>query len=270
MRVSAFVVPFFAILAGVVGFNLRMSEHHNVFDAVTGLPYRNAATTVWLTVLSFVFVLAIIIFAIKVASKHKALPGFESAYGTDPFIYPVIIVVIAIVWVIGSFMYFSHLNTHNSVTMNDIYFIAFSVISAAATAFFAIEMYQDSRRNAAYALSIIPTIFMCFWLIFLYRHNASNPVLLSYIYQCLAIVTSALGFYYTSGFLYGKPAPGKAIVTYYTAIYFSFISLADILPMGIKLIFCSLIGINLVHSSMLIRNLQRKSDADYYDIYRDM
>jgi len=157
-------------------------------------------------------------------------------------------------------MYFSFLNRVNAVSLNDIYFIAFSIISAVSTAFFAIEMYKDSRRNAAYALSIIPTIFMCFWLIFLYRHNASNPVLLVYVYQCLAIVASALGFYFTSGFLYGKPAPGKSIVTYYAAIYFCFVSLADNLPSGIKLILCALIAINLVHSTMLIKNLQRKND----------
>ena len=258
MRISAFVIPFFAVIAGVCGLNLRLAEHNNVFDAITGLPSRNAVTTSWLIILSVFFVLFIIAFAVIVAVKHKALPGFESAFGTDPFAYPVIFVLIGIVWIIGTFMYFSYLNRINAVSLNDIYFIAFSIISAVSTVFFAIEMYKDSRRNAAYILSIIPTVFMCFWLIFIYRHNASNPILLSYIYQCLAIVASALGFYFTSGFLYGKPAPGKSIVSYYAAIYFCFVSLADSLPSGIKLIYCAMIAINLVHATMLLKNLQPK------------
>ena len=261
MRVSAFVVPFFAVIAGIGGLNLRLSELHNVFDTLTGLPYRNAATTTWLIILSAAFIFCIIIFAIKIAAKHKALPGFESAFGTDPIAYPIIFVIIGIVWITGSLMYFFYLNSNDAVTANDIYFIAFSVIAAASTTFFAIEMYKDSRRNAAYALCIIPTVFMCFWLIFLYRHNASNPVMLSYIYQCLAIVASALSFYFTSGFLYGKPAPGKSIVSYYAAIYFCFVALADNIPPGIKLIYSALIAINLVHATMLLKNLQRKEEV---------
>ena len=258
MRISACFVPFFTILAGVGGFYLRLSERLNVIDLVTGLAERNAPTTLWLMALSVAFVLSIFIFSIIAAAKHKALPGFESAFGTDPTAYPIIFVLIGVLWLVGTYFYFSLLNTYNAITFFDITFLAFSVFSAFSVTFFAILMYQDSRRIAAYALSVVPAVFMCFWLIFVYRQNASNPILLSYIYQSLAIVASALSFYFTSGFLYGKPAPGRAIVTYYTAIYFCIITLADDHPLGIKMIFCAIIAANLVYSTMLVRNLQRK------------
>ena len=257
MRISAFFVPFFTVLAGVGGYYLRLSERMNVFDA-QGLPARNAATTFWLIILSVAFMAVIVIFAIIASSKNKALPGFENAFGTDPFSYPIIFVLIGILWVVGTYMYFSGLNAAELLAANDIYFIVFSALSAISVTFFAIEMFQDSRRKAPYALSVVPTVFMCFWLIMMYRQNASNPILLSYVYQCFAIVASALSFYFTSGFLYGKPAPGKAIVTYYAAIYFCAVTLADDHPLGIKLIFVALIVANIVHSSMLLRNLQRR------------
>jgi len=258
MRISAIFVPLLAVIAGVGGFYLRLSEHANVFDALTGLPERNAATTFALVVMSIAFILGISLFAVRIAVKHKALPGFESAFGTDPFAYPIIFIVIGIAWLIGTFIYYSRLSASEGVTLTDIFFIVFSALSAISVTFFAIEMYQDSRRNAPYALSVVPTVFMCFWLIFVYRQNASNPILLSYIYQSLAIIASALSFYFTSGFLYGKPAPGKAVVSYYAAIYFSIITLADGHPFGIVLIFCALIATNMVHSTMLLWNLQSK------------
>jgi len=258
MRISAFFVPCITMLAGIGGFYLRLSERLNVIDSLTGLPERNAATTVWLIVLSMVVMLFIILFAIRVAAKHKALPGFESAFGTDPSAYPILFVIIGLVWLVGTYLYLTSLLSNNAVTVIDVYFMIFSALSAASVAFFAIEMYQDSRRNAPYALSIVPTVFMCFWLIFVYRQNASNPILISYIYQVLAIVASALSFYFTSGFLYRKPAPGRAIVTYYAAIYFCIITLADDHPIGIKLIFGALIAANLIHSTMLVKNLQIK------------
>jgi len=258
MRISAFFVPFLAIVAGVGGFFLRSSEHANVFDVLTGLPVRNSATTYALVLTSVIFIVAISLFAVRIAIKHKALPGFESAFGTDPFAYPVIFIVIGIAWLIGTFLYFTGLNANDENNLTDIFFIIFSALSAISVTFFAIEMYQDSRRNAPYALSVVPTVFMCFWLIFVYRQNASNPILLSYIYQCIAIIASALSFYFTSGFLYGKPAPGKAVVSYYAAIYFSIVTLADGHPIGVVFIFCSLIAANLVHSTMLLWNLQSK------------
>jgi len=258
MRISAFFVPFLAIVIGIGGFFLRLSEHMNVFDALTGLPARNSATTFTLIILSAAFIIGILLFAIRVAVKHKALPGFESAFGTDPFAYPIIFILIGIAWLSGTYLYFSELNALGIFTATDIIFLVMSALSAISVTFFAIEMYQDSRRNAPYALSVVPTLFMCFWLIFVYRQNASNPVLLSYIYQSLAIIASALSFYFTSGFLYGKPAPGKAIVAYYAAVYFCIVTLADGHPLGINLIFCAIIAANLVHSTMLLWNLERK------------
>jgi len=258
MRISAFFVPVLAVLAGVGGFFLRLSERANVFDAVTGLPGRNAATTYTLIIVTAAFMVGILIFAIVAASKHKALPGFENAFGTDPFMYPVVFILIGVAWFVGTFLYFSGLNTSSEFTVMDIVFIVFSALSAVSITFFAIEMYQDSRRNAPYALSVVPTLFMCFWLIFIYRQNASNPVLLSHIYQCFAVIASALSFYFTSGFLYGKPAPGKSIVAYYAAIYFCIVTLADGHQTGINIIFCALIAANIVHSSMFLWNLERK------------
>jgi len=258
MRISAFFAPFLVIVAGVGGFFLRLSERSNVFDSLTGLPERNAATTVTLIMVTSVFIVGIIIFAVLVSAKHKALPGFENAFGTDPFMYPIVFIVIGIAWLVGTFLYFTGLNSHGDFTAIDIVFLVFSALSAVSVTFFAIEMYQDSRRNAPYALSVVPTLFMCFWLIFVYRQNASNPILLSYIYQSLAIIASALSFYFTSGFLYGKPAPGKSIVAYYAAIYFCIVTLADGHQSGITIIFCAMIIANIVHSSMLLWNLQSK------------
>jgi len=258
MKISSFLLPFFTILVGIGGLYLRLSEQFNVFDAITGLPDRNAATTISLIILSGAFAVGILIFSIRVAAKHKASSGFENAFGTDPFAYPIIFVFIGIVWLFGTFLYYFGLNLNGYFAVNDILFIAFSTISAVSVTLFAIFMYQDSRRNALYALSIAPIVFMCFWLILLYKENASNPILLSYVYQCIALVATALSFYFTTGFLYGKPAPGKAVFAYYTSIYFCIVTLADGRPLSVDLIIIAIIAINIVHSFMLLRNLQSK------------
>jgi len=258
MRISAICVPFFALLSGVGGYYLRLSELLNVFDPVTGLPERSAAITFWLIALSALNLFLIIIFAIVVAMRNRSPRGFENAFGTDPVFYPVVFTFSGIVWLIGTYLYYDYHKAAGTLQMMEIYFIILSAVAAICVAIFAIEMFQDSRRKAQYALSIVPTIFLCFWLLLVYRLNASNPILLGYLYQCLAIVASALSFYFTSGFLYDKPAPGKAIVSYYASIYFCAVTLADDHHLGLKLILGAIIAVSVVHMAMLLRNLRRK------------
>jgi len=258
LRISSVFIPFFALLAGAGGFYLRLTELLTVFDRRTGLAERGAGVTIALICLTAVFVLLAFVFALRAAVKHKAPEGFENAFGTGALAYPFIFALIGIVWLGATVKQFIDLNALDSYPAIQTYFLILSAISAISVTLFAIEMYRDPRRKVIFTLSIVPTIFMCFWLILLYRQNATNPVLLSYAYQCLAVIAAALGFYFTSGFVYNKPAPGKAIFTYLAAIYFCFVTLADDNSLGIKLIFAAIITANVIFASMLIRNLKWK------------
>lgn len=248
-------MPFFTLVAGATGFYLRLVELMDVFDE-NGLPQRGAGITYALIAVSVAVLVVITIFSIFAVAKHKAPVGFENAFGTDPLAYPISFSLIGIVWFVATIMRFIELRAVQPLPTIELIFMILSALSAISITLFAIEMYQNPRSKTKFALSLMPSLFMCFWLIFLYRQNASNPVLLSYCYEVLAIITAALGFYFTSGFVYNKSAPGKAIFSYSAAIYFCFVTLADKNPISIKLIIGAMIGLNVVHVSMLIRNLK--------------
>ena len=258
MRIFSVFMPFFALIAGAAGFYLRLMELMNVFDADTGLPARGAGVTLGLVALSVLFLLLAFVFCLRVADKHVSPAGFENAFGTDPLTYPFAFSIIGLVWLVATIKQFLDLKSSGTLLQGDLYFLILSALAALSVAFFAIEMYQDPRRKMTFALSMVPTLFMCFWLILIYKQNAANPVLLSYCYQCLAVIASALGFYFTSGFVYNKPAPGKTIFFYLAAVYFGFVTLADGHDTTIRLIFAAIIAMNVTYSSMLIRNLRLK------------
>jgi len=259
MRRLAILMPAFALLAGAAGFYLRLMELKKVFDESTGLPIRGSGITFALITLTVVFLLIAFAFALRVRLKHTVQAGFENAFGTEYLAYPLVFFVIGIVWLGSTVKYFFSINDAGTIPMPELIFSILSALAAVALALYAIEEYQDPRRKSRYALSIVPTLFMCFWLILFYRQNASNPVLLNYCYECLAIITSALGFYFTSGFVYSRPAPGKAVFSFLVAIFFCFVTLADEHDISIRLIYISIIIINIVYSSMLIRNMRRKN-----------
>jgi len=258
MKVFAIVAPIISILAGVGGFLLRSRELAYVFDPITGLPDRGALTTkVLIAFVAFNLLVAFIV-GICIYCKRKTPKGFDNAFGTDPIFYPIIFTLISIVWLVGTFLLFHYQRALGVFALTDIIYLALSLLSAICVALFAIEMFQDFRRKALYALSLAPTIFLCFWLIVLYNQNATNPILLSFVYQALAIVFASLAFYFTSGFVYSKSAPGRAVGSYYLSILFSSITLADDLHIGQRLIFIAIIGASLVHLSAVLRNLKPK------------
>jgi len=251
-------MPFFAILTGAAGFYIRRLELLTVFDSA-GLPERGAFLTYALIALAaFVFIFSLI-FSIGVATRHRALKGFENAFGTDSLAYPFSFVLIGLAWLAATIMYFLEIRATGHIPVIAIYFSAFSALSAISVALFAIEMYNDPRRKSVFALSVIPTLFLCFWLVLVYRDNASNPILLGYAYQILAIIASALAFYFTSGFVYGKPAPGKTVLFYSMSIFFCLVTVADSHNLMIRMIFVSIALMNILYLSKLIRNLWPKT-----------
>ena len=258
VRIAAFLMPFLALLAGGAGFVFRRLELVYVFDAVTGLPTRGAVVTYTLIAICAAFALIALLFSIFVACKRNAPRGFENSFGTDGLSYPFSFGIIGLIWLGATIVNFLNMRQTGTVLLTDIYFTVLSAIAAISVSFFAVEMFQDGRRKSVYALSVIPTLFMCFWLVMLYRDNATNPILLSFAYKCLAIITSALGFYFTSGFVYGKPAPGKTLFFYFTAILFCFVTIADNHTMMVRIIFAAILAMNVLYSSKLIRHLRIK------------
>jgi len=251
-------MPFFALLAGAAGLYLRLIELCNVFDMRTGLAEVWANETIVLIAFSAVFLILALAFSIRASAKYKSPPGFEHAFGTDPLTYPFAFSLIGLIWFGATVKHFHDLNIMGAVPTGEMIFSALSALAAISVTFFAIEMYQDPRRKMTYMLSLTPTLFMCFWLILMYKQNATNPVLLSYCYQCLAIILATLSFYLTSGFVYDKPAPGKTILVYFLTIYFCFVTLADNHTLTIRLIFAAIIAVNAIYLSMILRNLRPK------------
>jgi hypothetical protein len=258
MRISSFVIPFFVLLAGIIGFMLRLMELSQVFDAVTGFPERGAPISMALIGFSGLIVIAAIFFAIFVVVRNTAQIDFDNAFGTDTFLFPAIYIAVGTVWLVASIIYYFTHNAMEDARIVDLIFSILSSVSAISIIFFAVEAFKDPRRKVISTLSLISTLFMCFWLMIIYRENASNPILLSYAYICLSVVFVALGFYFSSSISFGKPIIGKPIVCYAAAAYFCIVTLADDHPMSIKLIIGALAFLSLFNLSCLVRNLQRK------------
>lgn len=246
-------MPFFALIAGLVGFYLRYTELTQVFDHVTGLPQRGAGLSFALIALTCAVLLVGIAFAVIVRLRYSSPLGYENAFGTKSVAYPMFFLVVGLTWLAVTVMHFLEMNENFQIS--EAYFSILSALAAVSLSFFAIEIYRDPQSKLRHPLSLAPSLFMCFWLVLLYRRNASNPVLLSYAYFCLALISATIAFYLTSGYVFNKPTPGKTIFFSIAATFFSGVTLADGHSPPIRIIFALIAAINVVHCSLLIRNL---------------
>ena len=73
----------------------------------------------------------------------------------------------------------------------------------------------------------VPVLMLCFWLIVLYKDNASNPVIWSFCMRLLAIAASTIGWYYVAGFAYGKPKRARALFFCQLAPFLSILVMAE-------------------------------------------
>ena len=255
MRKYAVIVPSLALIAGVFGFFLRRRELDTVF--VTGLPTRGAGVTSGLIILSVAVLFIGFIFSIAVRVKYESPQGFENAFGVRSVAYPSFFMVIGLIWFIAAVMHFSESDPAEALV--EMYFSLLAGLSAISSVFFAVEVYKNPNRKLKHGLSVVPTLFTCFWLILLYRRNASNPILLIYVYHCLALIASTVSFYLYAGFVFNKSTPGKTIFFCIASIFFCIVTLADEHTFWARVIFAIIIAINFVHGTMLLRNLEHKT-----------
>jgi len=265
MRLSAFFMPLFTLIFGILGYRLRLSEQHNVFDSATGLPMHGATTTYALFALTALFLLVVFIFILCAVIRNKSSYRFDLAFGTSSLIYVLVSSVIGAAWGVGTYFYFLELNAENMLSAATVAYIVLSALTALAVIALSLEVFRVTHRRTPYYLCIIPIIFMCFWLILIYSENASNPILLSYAYQIVAIVTTALSFYFTACFVYGKIVTGRALLSYFTSIYFCMVTLADGHPTGVNVVLIAIVAYCTVHSFALIRNLKSRIEMSVED-----
>lgn len=117
-----------------------------------------------------------------------------------------------VIWFAGSAGGFiSKSSSVGAGAYTELAFFILSAASAISAALVAHGAYIGRTGGFCRFLSIIPPIFFSYWMILLYRIHASDPVIVNYGYECLAIAAAAMSFYFLAGYLYGKSEPGKTL-----------------------------------------------------------
>ena len=261
MRKNALIFPFSAIALGIAGGFLRQRELATVFDPVTGLAQRGASVTIMLIALSVAAAVIYIAASYIIGRKYTAHKDYTLSFGSITVPTLSVLILAGLLWLAASLKIFLGMNSGDIVLIADLIFCGFSALSAISVIVLAVLAFKSSKGPGVLFFSVIPSLFLCLWLVLLYKQNATNPVRLDYCYQCLAIAAAVLSFYFSAGCYFGKASAPKTIFSYMITLFFGTVTLFDSFPIELKCIFAAILTITIIHAVPYISNLTpRKKD----------
>jgi len=255
----------FAILAGGIGFVLRRQEVASVFDPHSGLAERGAPISVALMVFSLGVVL--FFFGLSFATSRGRTPALTDTFGSG-LLGTLLLMALGLIVLGLAVMEAVPLiqngpspprNIGLSTRSDNLFPLSLVRLGAASFSGLAlIFMAILGPRGVNVAIpSTVPVFWICIWLIVGHIDRASNPVLLSYVYNLFALAALLLALYYIAGFAFRQNRPGRLLFSCSTALYFTGVTMGDDLALYTRGTFLALAATVLIYQIALTSTLDR-------------
>lgn len=200
--------PFLALVFGAAGYILRARQLSEAVDPDTGLLLLNHPATYALLGLTAGAALVLLILCLSVSNEAQ---NWYSAFHADSLLPQLFSYAGAIGFgvstaLIGHLLFLSGL-PQSLLAMPFQSFFGLLMLFACLAAFFITVRNGDSGSSSLAPL--LPGFTCCVWLVLTYHGNASNPSVLAFAWQLLAVISACMAWYYTSGFAFQHPHPRR-------------------------------------------------------------
>ena len=249
MRNTGYFMTAIALLAAVAGFLLRQREVATVFDPNTGLAARGESVSILLMALSACVLL--LLFGLCFRIPERELSVFSKAFPANWLIsgllalFGFFVILSTVLETLaypagGAFPIVSYLQT------------GAALLSGICLSYMAV---RGPRRGNVAVAAAVPVFWLCLWLVASHIAEASNPVLLRYVYSFFALAFLLLALYYLAGFAFHQGKPKKFIFSSSAAIYFIGVTMADGHNLYQSVLFLALAATLLVYHLLLTYSL---------------
>lgn len=261
MRKMATGMSLFTIAAAAAGYLLRKKELATVFDAETGLAQRWAPISIGLALVSVVFALGLLLFAARMGAV-RAGGEYKDAFSPNSVAVTLALMLLGIGIAAASLYRIIYLFlllpkdplAYEAAGLAEAALYIFGIASGISFAVLARGAFRGGTGSEMSLCSIVPVVFLAFLLVLFYKERATDPVLLDYVYEFLAVCVSLLASYYAAGYAFGKPLPKRTAYFGYLAAYLWGVSLAGSHNIGDLIILICLMLTLFVNSHLLVGN----------------
>lgn len=255
--------PLLALLLGVAGYVLHTLQCSAALSPTTGMPLLHHPITYALIGVAAGGAILLLILSLTVANEAQ---DWYSAYHAGPVIRGCSFLAIAGfaagTVLIGRSLYLTcksagpgtALQALASLFQTQPFLLFFGLLMFCATLATLFIVVRNGESGSWSTAPLIPAFTSCVWLVLTYHTNASNPSVLSFVWQVLAVACAALAWYYIASFAFQSPRPQLSIWFSLLTVSLCMTALADSTELYQKVILASTGLWFLLRSVLLIGN----------------
>ena len=228
--------PILTLVCGGVGFAIRKWQLASGFEPDTHLPIPGAPAATLLMILTVLTAAAVLALAWPLKEAAPVDRAFSAAQSNTLFLTAVTLAGFLLLVSTGFEVFSFTLNGVGTEESNRVsqaaamalppLRILFCLTGLPCALLWAKKLYRGEDAKEQVPLLALCLLF-CLWLITSYQARAADPVIMDYVYEVFAIVTSLLGLYYIAGYSFQFGKPRRTVFFCLMGAYFSLVTLAD-------------------------------------------
>jgi hypothetical protein len=248
MKKNAIILTLLTVVAGVAAFLLRRRELATVFGA-DGLAERGAPLSIILMILCLLVVIVLIVLSVRMTAGVGVRGGYAEVFHVEGLVPVVVSAVLGAAMIAAAFLNYRAAAVGGTRAVVE---GAVGILAAlAGVAGFALAVNARRKSGGCALPAVLVTLFVCFFILVTYKKRASDPVLLDYMYDFIALCLSALSTLFIAGFAFDRASPRKALWVCFAAAFFCFIGAADSVGQWTLVFYIFLIVYQLMHGAIL-------------------
>ena len=234
MRKKSLKLCGFTVIMGIFGAFLRWLQIQNTFDSETDLFTAHSPWSYALIV--FLVLFAILLFRWVRGMKDLRFPSkYPDVYSENLPFASISAVVIGVIMAVGGAATILR-SVRSSQSAFDLVLGFVTFISAAGLATFIISAGKPEKKTGGQFGAVCSVFYICFWLIAAYKFSAAEPAIWAFAPKLISLSAVLLAFYFIAGFMFNKPRPLSALYFSLLSAFLCIITLADLYPIGEKII----------------------------------
>lgn len=220
MKTKAILYPLIALILGAVGAVLHRIQLSTIIDESTGLALRWAPITIALAAVCVLAAVLAFLFSLSFSRRSAAPDWHKSLASRTPL--PMILAVLSFAGMLyGAWQCWRWGLDYGGTSLLDRILAVFAALAGLGGVILAITSFRKRHNGLEAISSLVVVLFLCLWLVLVYKANSSDPTKIKYIYDLLGLCAAAVGCYYLAGYAFGRSRPRSTIFFCLTAIALS-------------------------------------------------
>lgn len=253
--------PLLALLLGAGGLALRLWQLSLAMDARTGLLQLHHPATYALIALT---VCALLTLFLCSAVLSRQAQDWQSAFRCTSMPLQLLSILGGAGYGVSAVLLGRELLRDGfpfSLRENPFQAVFVVLLLAACAAILSVVLRNGKKTELALA-PVVPGFTSCVWLVLTYHTNASDPCVLAYLWQILAVIAVCLAWYYAAGFSFQRPRPRRTVFFHLSAAFLCITVLMDPVELSQRVLFLSSALWFLARSAILVGNTRESGKRE--------